>query len=89
MTTRMLAALALIAFLTVPLGDTLAHSGGTNAAGCHTNWATGDYHCHRAKSPSYGYTTYCHVLYGQNRCGYALSTCRQLVRALGGYCAMN
>ncbi len=23
-----------------------AHSGGTNAQGCHTNSKTGDYHCH-------------------------------------------
>ena len=25
------------------------HSGGTDAAGCHTNSQTGDYHCHRPK----------------------------------------
>ena len=24
----------------------LAHGGGTNADGCHTNRKTGDYHCH-------------------------------------------
>ncbi|WP_332875635.1 YHYH domain-containing protein [Halomonas sp. G15] len=24
----------------------LAHSGGTNAQGCHTNHKTGAYHCH-------------------------------------------
>lgn len=24
----------------------LAHSGGTNKQGCHTNHKTGDYHCH-------------------------------------------
>ena len=23
-----------------------SHSGGTNAAGCHTNHKTGGYHCH-------------------------------------------
>jgi hypothetical protein len=23
-----------------------AHSGGTNASGCHTNHKTGGYHCH-------------------------------------------
>jgi hypothetical protein len=27
----------------------LAHSGGTNADGCHNNRKTGDYHCHGAK----------------------------------------
>jgi len=26
----------------------LAHSGGTNSAGCHYNHKTGDYHCHRS-----------------------------------------
>ena len=26
----------------------LAHSGGLNADGCHTNRKTGDYHCHGA-----------------------------------------
>jgi len=27
-------------------GFALAHSGGTNSSGCHTNNKTGDYHCH-------------------------------------------
>ncbi len=38
----------LIATLSVLLvhGTAFAHSGGTNAAGCHTNSKTGDYHCH-------------------------------------------
>lgn len=26
-----------------------AHSGGTDANGCHTNHSTGDYHCHTPK----------------------------------------
>ena len=26
-----------------------AHSGGTNAEGCHTNRSTGEYHCHGPK----------------------------------------
>lgn len=29
-----------------------AHPGGLNAEGCHTNRRTGEYHCHRKKSPS-------------------------------------
>ena len=29
----------------------LAHGGGLNAEGCHTNRKTGDYHCHRSASP--------------------------------------
>ena len=28
----------------------LAHSGGTNAEGCHTNRKTGEYHCHGGKT---------------------------------------
>ncbi|MFW7354550.1 MULTISPECIES: YHYH domain-containing protein [Brucella] len=27
-------------------GTALAHSGGTDANGCHTNHKTGGYHCH-------------------------------------------
>lgn len=29
----------------------MAHGGGLNADGCHTNRKTGDYHCHRSASP--------------------------------------
>lgn len=29
-----------------------AHSGGLDKHGCHTNRATGDYHCHRGAGPS-------------------------------------
>lgn len=29
------------------IADVDAHSGGLNKEGCHTNRATGDYHCHR------------------------------------------
>lgn len=29
-----------------------AHSGRTNAEGCHTNKKTGEYHCHGASGPS-------------------------------------
>ncbi len=63
-----------------------SHSGGTNANGCHTNSRTGDYHCHTPKSNS-SYETYCHVLDGERRCGYAISSCRSLVRQHGGYCS--
>ena len=63
-----------------------SHSGGTNAAGCHTNRKTGDYHCHNPKPRVPGRVTYCHVVSGEDRCGYALSTCRNLVRKFGGTC---
>ena len=31
-------------------GPGLAHSGGLNAEGCHTNQKTGEYHCHRGSA---------------------------------------
>ena len=66
-------------------GNAPAHSGGTNALGCHTKHATGEYHCHtpKANPPA---TTWCHVVGGQTRCGYALSTCENLRAKYGGYC---
>lgn len=45
--TAAMAALIVAAPLTVA-----AHSGGTNAQGCHTNRKTGDYHCHGKKGGS-------------------------------------
>lgn len=33
-------------------GTVLAHGGGLNADGCHTNRRTGDYHCHRGSNPA-------------------------------------
>ncbi len=35
--------------LAVMTGTAFAHSGGTDAMGCHTNTATGDYHCHKPR----------------------------------------
>ena len=37
------------AALMAAAGFAVAHSGGTDAAGCHKNHATGDYHCHNPK----------------------------------------
>lgn len=45
---RRLLIFALVAALTAP-AVTLAHSGRTNAEGCHNNRKTGDYHCHKKK----------------------------------------
>lgn len=30
-------------------GFAIGHSGGTDAAGCHKDHSTGDYHCHKPK----------------------------------------
>ena len=72
--------------LALTVTEALGHSGGTNAAGCHTNRRTGDYHCHTRRTLPPGGITYCHVVNGQPRCGYALSTCNNLVSSFGGYC---
>jgi hypothetical protein len=36
-------------FLLIGAPDVLAHSGGLDANGCHTNRKTGEYHCHGSK----------------------------------------
>ena len=62
-----------------------AHSGGTNAAGCHAG--SKPYHCHNAKknySTSSSYT-YNHPN-GEEWRGYARSTCSNYVSRYGGYC---
>jgi hypothetical protein len=68
------ALLALLLCVASP--TTTPHSGGTNADGCHTNHRTGDYHCHNSKAPVPGAMSYCHVVHGARRCGYARSTCQ-------------
>jgi len=42
-------ALAILALAIVAPAIAAAHSGGTNAQGCHTNSKTGDHHCHAKK----------------------------------------
>jgi hypothetical protein len=63
-----------------------AHPGGTNADGCHTNRTTGAYHCHNRKRPDPERITYCHIVNGDARCGYAYSTCQDLAGKFGGQC---
>jgi hypothetical protein len=74
------------ALLCAAAGPATPHSGGTNANGCHTERRTGDYHCHNSKAPVSGTATYCHVVQGERRCGYARSTCQDLVANYGGVC---
>ena len=69
--------------------DSYAHSGGTNAAGCHTNRKTGDYHCHTRKTPSPNTQTYCHIVNNERRCGYARQTCIELSEKYGGRCTIE
>ena len=88
-----------VALLLVAGGITLAHvaaveahTGGANSAGCHSRHSDGSYHCHGGKSSrsssgsAYGTVSYCHVVKGSYRCGYAKSSCASLKRKFGGYC---
>ena len=46
--------LAYLVLMVAALGTVrpaLAHGGGLDANGCHTNRKTGDYHCHRGPGP--------------------------------------
>jgi hypothetical protein len=80
-----LAAMATMLLLAAS-GPASGHPGGTNAQGCHTNHKTGDYHCHTPKVASPSTVSFCHVLNGQDRCGYSRSTCTQLASERGGSC---
>ena len=84
---KVIGSVGLVSILALSVGDVLGHSGGTNAAGCHTNRRTGDYHCHTPKASVPDRVNYCHVINGEYRCGYARSTCNTLVNRFGGYCA--
>jgi Excalibur calcium-binding domain len=38
--------------VSVPIAPAVAHPGGLDVNGCHTNHRTGEYHCHRGPSPA-------------------------------------
>jgi hypothetical protein len=80
------ASLLMTLLLSFQAQPALSHSGGTNADGCHTNRRTGDYHCHTPKLQVPDRGDYCHVINGESRCGYARSTCGNLVSEFGGSC---
>jgi hypothetical protein len=63
-------------------GDT--QSGDAKEERCHTNPKSG-YHCH-GKSEEPDRVTYCHVVNGQDSCGYVFDACAVLVTQYGGTC---
>ena len=79
----------LFLFSFICIETAFSHSGRTNSAGCHTNHQTGGYHCHNSGTGSSNQVTYCHVVGGEDRCGYALSTCNSLIQRYGGWCRLN
>lgn len=86
---RLFIAFAFFVILLSYAESVFAHSGRTNAMGCHTNRGTGDYHCHNRRAPATNQTTYCHVNGLSSNCGYAHSSCQKLVQKFGGYCKLN
>ncbi|MEE3649443.1 MULTISPECIES: YHYH domain-containing protein [unclassified Brenneria] len=46
---KLIVAIITSGFLAMTASSAFAHSGGTDANGCHTNHKTGDYHCHNKK----------------------------------------
>ena len=81
--------------LLLSLGTTLlatpaqSHKGDERSQGCHTDRRTGEYHCHTPKTPqppTEVTLSYCHVVYGQRRCGQTSGECAQLVSQFGGSC---
>ncbi len=54
MTKTFFRAAALACFLLLPLNQALAHGGGTDRHGCHTETRTGERHCHNRKDEDRG-----------------------------------
>ena len=48
------AAVAISLYMASTAPSVVAHPGGLDASGCHTNHKTGEYHCHRAAVPESG-----------------------------------
>ena len=63
-----------------------SHSGNTNAGGCHMNYATANYHCHKTKQTN-PYQTYYYIKYqGQTYGPYSsYSSCMGAIRGAGVY----
>ena len=90
MRTSIFIVVLMLGLLSLVSADSYAHSGRTNAEGCHTNRSTGDYHCHsQPRSNPYRTTSYCHVVNGERRCGYAITTCNDLKSRFGGRCELQ
>ena len=70
-----------------------SHSGNTNAGGCHMNYATAYYHCHKTKQTN-PYQTYYYIKYqGQSYGPYtSYSSCQAAIRGAnvyGAYCSTS
>jgi hypothetical protein len=59
-------------------------SGDAKDERCHTNPKSG-YHCH-TKPQQPQRVTYCHVVNGENACGFVFDACAVMVEQYGGTC---
>ena len=75
------------------IGNANSHSGMTNAGGCHMDYATAQYHCHKTKQTN-PYQTYYYIKhqgrsYGQYS---SYSSCMAAIRGsgvMGAYCSTS
>jgi hypothetical protein len=88
--TKLLAAALAVVYLSLfPSRHAFAQSDDTQSGDakeerCHTNPKSG-YHCHgKAEEPER--VTYCHVVNGEDSCGYVFDACAVLVTQYGGAC---
>jgi hypothetical protein len=81
---RAIASVTAAMLIAMPNATALAHGGGLDANGCHTNRKTGEYHCHRRqKDESQGTQSLRAPKASSNSTG---STARQPARSLPPGC---
>ncbi len=70
-----------------------AHSGNTNAGGCHMNYYTNTYHCHTPKmtvpSQTYYYIHYYGNVYGPYSSRSSCNAAKNGANMYGGYCSTS
>ena len=84
---------SILIFSFILCGISYSHSGNTNAGGCHMNYATANYHCHKTKQTN-PYQTYYYIKYqGQTYGPYSsYSSCMSAIRGsnvYGAYCSTS
>tara|TARA_B100000035_G_C20564446_1_gene364011 strand:+ start:111 stop:386 length:276 start_codon:yes stop_codon:yes gene_type:complete len=85
--------LGIITFILLLVVNANSHSGGTNAGGCHMNYTTGQYHCHKAKQTD-PFKTYYYIKHqGRSYGPYSsYSSCMSAIRGsgvIGAYCSTS
>lgn len=74
---RVVASIVALALMATAPAALFAHGGGLNAAGCHNNRKTGDYHCHRPQTSKPSQTAQPQQLRGGGRQRGAYRNCTE------------